>query len=93
MYVPRRILMLNQLEEAFVSAAKRFLNFQARIRRLLKLRGTLHRADEMPEHYRRYAYHVVFKARRFTARRRTKPIGYWVRRCWPNGWGEKRDYR
>ncbi len=26
----------------------------------------------MPEHYRRYAYHVVFKARRFTARRRTQ---------------------
>ncbi len=72
MYVPQ-ILMpaLNQLEEAFVSAQKD-PEFQAQFADLLKNYAGRPRADEMPEHYRRYAYHVVFKARRFTARRRTQ---------------------
>ncbi|SUG47554.1 tryptophan synthase beta chain [Salmonella enterica subsp. arizonae] len=73
MYVPQ-ILMpaLSRLEEAFVSAQKD-PEFSGAIRRSAKkLRGTSHRADEMSEYYRRYAYHVVSKARRFTARRRAQ---------------------
>lgn len=94
MYVPQ-ILMpaLNQLEEAFVSAQKD-PEFQAQFADLLKkLRRTPHRTDEMPEHYRRYAYHVVFKARRFTARRRAQNQSGTGSGAAGQTDGEKRDYR
>ncbi len=61
---------LNQLEEAFVSAKDP--EFQAHCRSAKNYAGRPTALTKCREHYRRYAYHVVFKARRFTARRRTQ---------------------
>lgn len=91
MYVPQ-ILMpaLNQLEEAFVSAQKD-PEFQAQFADLLKNYAGRPTA--------------LTKCQNITAGTRTtlylkredllhggahKPIRYWVRRCWPNGWVKAR---